>query len=373
MILPAIPSQGTSDPHAISDLPRPHTERPDPGAFMAECDGAFMVEGLPGPSTSTRDPQRWLFVEPGMWRRVLSASAWAVVVIVLGPSSGQVPAAESRLGPASGYEEVEKAAARLDALTVAITGGVEELRASERLNYHRVEGGTAACMAAAGRPYRKRPFVSFYDGFTDADLGYGTGRASIIDSVTEMGRRLVLNEIAYARMERAGLANPAGAGVAPADVDTLNRCTAQFQHRSYGDIDPPPGAYELANSLDMELGEAIGDDRRTQAAWESYRPCMRARVGEDVPDRSDFLFRPRLPRGEAPVDGRPQSAAWVQGLAAVETAFTADTQCRFRAYLAAMSVVAAHLDSWEQQHRADLDTVRKEWRQRIADTAKLPR
>lgn len=308
-----------------------------------------------------------------MWRQVLSASAWVAVVIVLGPCSGQVPAAESGPGPAYGNQEVEKTAARLDALTVAITGGVEELRASERLNYHRVEGGTAACMAAAGRPYRKRPFASFYDGFTDADLGYGTGRASIIDSVTEMGRRLVLNEIAYARMERAGLARPAGADVAPGDVGTLNRCTAQFQHRSYGDIDPPPGAYELANSLDMELGEAVGDDRQTQAAWESYRPCMRARVGEDVPDRSDFLFRPRLPRAEAPVDGRPQSAAWVHGLAAVETAFTADTQCRFPAYLAAMRIVAAHLDGWEQQHRADLDTIRKAWRQRVADAAQLPR
>ena len=137
---------------------------------------------------------------------------------------------------------MEKAAVRLDALTVAITGGVEELRASERLNYHRVESGTAACMAATGRPYRKRPFVSLYDGFTDADLGYGTGRASIIDSVTELGRRLVLNDIAHARMEQAGLANPAGAGVTPDDVDTLNRCTAQFQHRAYDDIDPPPGA-----------------------------------------------------------------------------------------------------------------------------------
>jgi hypothetical protein len=164
-----------------------------------------------------------------MWRRVLSASAWAVVVIVLGPSSGRVPAVERGSGPASGNQEVAKAAAWLDALMVEITGGVEELRASERLNYHRVEGGAAACMAAAGRPYRKRPFVSFYDGFTDADLGYGTGRASIIDSVTEMGRRLVLNEIAYTRMERAGLANPAGAGVAPDDSATFNRCTAQFQ------------------------------------------------------------------------------------------------------------------------------------------------
>ncbi|GAA0904727.1 hypothetical protein Vau01_098540 [Virgisporangium aurantiacum] len=308
-----------------------------------------------------------------MWRRALSAAAWAAVIIVLGSSSGRVPAAESGSRPAFGNQEVEKVAARLDALTVAITGGVEELRASERLNYHRVEGGIAACMAAAGRPYRKRPFVSRYDEFTDADLGYGTGRASIIDSVTEMGRRLVLNEIAYTRMERAGLANPAGAGVAPDGVDTLNRCTAQFQHRAYGDIDPPPGAYELANSLDMELGEAVGGDRRTQTAWESYRPCMRARVGEDVQDRSDFLFRPRLPRGEAPIDGRPQSAAWARGLAALEAAFAADTQCRFPAYLAAMRVVAAHLDGWERRHRAELDAIREAWRQRVADVAHLPR
>jgi hypothetical protein len=100
---------------------------------------------------------------------------------------------------------------------------------------------------------------------------------------------------------------------------------------------------------------------------------MRARVSEDVPNRSDFLFRPRLPRGEAPVDGRPQSAAWAQGLAAQETAFTTDTQCRLPAYLAAMAVVAAHLDDWEQQHRADPDTVRTAWRQRVADAAQLPR
>lgn len=307
-----------------------------------------------------------------MWRRVLSVSAWVVVIIVLGPSSGRVPAVDSGPGLPPGDQQVQKAAARLDALTVAITGGVEELRASERLNYHRVEGGTAACMAAAGRPYRKAPFVSLYDGFTDADLGYGTGRASILDSVTEMGRRQVLNEIAFARLERAGLLGSPGA-VAPDDVDTLNRCTAPFDHRRYHDVDPPAGAYELVDSIGLELGPAIGGDRQALSAWESYRPCMQARVGEDVADRSDFLFRPRLPRGEAPLDGRPPSPAWAQGLAAVEAAFRADAECRLPAYEAAMRVVAAHLDGWEQTHRAELDAIRTAWLLRVTDAAHLPR
>ena len=100
---------------------------------------------------------------------------------------------------------------------------------------------------------------------------------------------------------------------------------------------------------------------------------MRARVGEDVQDRSDFLFRPRLPRGEAPVDGRPHSAAWAKGLAALEAAFRADAQCRLPAYRAAMRVVAPHLDGWEQRHRAELDAVRQAWRQRVADATRLPR
>src|SRR5688572_424729 len=89
-----------------------------------------------------------------------------VAVVVAGPSPARTPYDSS---------DVAATAARLDALKLSITGTVEELRASERLNYLRVEGGVAECMRVAGRAYRKAPFASFYDGFTDADLGYGTG------------------------------------------------------------------------------------------------------------------------------------------------------------------------------------------------------
>src|SRR5689334_10260396 len=98
--------------------------------------GIFLYGNRTTP-TSARCRRRGVFVGYGMWRRVLSAAAWAVMVIVSGPSSGPIPAAPSWSG-----HEVEKAAQRLDALMVAILGNVEELRASERLNYHRVEGGT---------------------------------------------------------------------------------------------------------------------------------------------------------------------------------------------------------------------------------------
>lgn len=190
-----------------------------------------------------------------------------------------------------------RTAARLDALTVAITGDAEELRASEVLNYHRVEGGVAACMAAAGKPYRRAPFVSFYADFTDAGLGYGTGSGTVVDSVTERGRRLVRNEIAAARLARAGFAGAGWTGAGPGDIETLNRCRAPYEHRSYHEIDPPPGAYELAGF--GELLEAVSRDRRVADAYRGYGPCMRARLGYDVVDRTDFLSRPRLPRDRA--------------------------------------------------------------------------
>jgi hypothetical protein len=309
------------------------------------------------------------------------ALAWVAVVLVLGPSSGRAPAVGVeavgvQAGPATPEmlpPLVERTAARLDALTVAITGSVEELRASEVVNHRRVEGGVAACMAAAGRRYQQLPFVSFYDGFTDADLGYGTGRATVLDSVTEGGRRLVLNMTATARLARAGVT---GAGVrvtpgAPVDVDAFNRCRAPYGHRSYLDIDPPAGAYELSDF--SEILRAVSRDRDVSAAWQRYPTCMRDRFGHDVSDRSDFLFRVLLSPQDAPVDGQPPNAAWARGLAELRATFAADVECRFPAYLAAMRVVAAELDAWEHRHRAELDTVRAAWRQRVADAAALPR
>lgn len=302
-----------------------------------------------------------------MWRRILSVTAWVAVLAVLGPGGG-APAADGR---GSRPADVAGAAARLDALTVAITGSVAELRASELLGYHRVEGGVAACMAEAGRPYRKQPFVSAYGGFTDADVGYGAGRATIIDSVTEHGRRLILNELNQARIERAGQGPIGVSHVAPADVDTYNRCAAPYGHRSYRDFDPPPGAYELAGF--GEILDAVGADAEVAAAYAAYRPCMRRTTGEDVADRGDFLFRPRLTRAAAPGDGQPSGAAWERGLAAVEAAFAADAECRLPAYREAMRVVAANLDAWETRHRAELATIREGWEQRVTEAERLPR
>ena len=292
-------------------------------------------------------------------------------LLAVGPSGGPAPAAhvEARLAARSVLPpEVERAAARLDALTIAITGGVAELRASEVVNYHRVEGGVAACMAAAGRAYQRLPLVSRYAEFTDADLGYGTGRASILDSVTEGGRRLVRNEIAAARMARAGVYGPRSV---PVDAAALNRCTAPYEHRPYVDIDVPAGAYELAEFT--ELLEAVGRDPDVLAGWQRYGPCMRERLGVDVEDRSEFLFRPRLPYGAAPVDGEPPSAAWTRGVAELTEAFAIDAQCRLPSYIPAMRVVAATVDGWEQRHQAELDRIRAEWRQRVAQAERLPR
>ena len=129
-------------------------------------------------------------------------------------------------GPAGSV--LASAAARLDNLQRSITGNLAELRASEELNYRRVEGGTRLCMRAAHRPYRQLAFVSFYRDFTNADLGYGIGQASVFDSMTEGGRRMVLNELAYARLQQAGNLDRK---VAPADAAALNRCRARYQHR----------------------------------------------------------------------------------------------------------------------------------------------
>ena len=145
--------------------------------------------------------------------------------------------------------DLEAAAARLDALSLSITGNLSELRATEVLNYRRVEGGIADCMRTHGRRYSPLPFVDFYQDFTDADLGYGNGRASIVDSLTAGTRRFELNEYAGVRLRRAGITDPP---IKAEGVDVFNGCTAPFEHRNYLDIDPPAGAYQLA-----ELGDVL--------------------------------------------------------------------------------------------------------------------
>jgi hypothetical protein len=146
--------------------------------------------------------------------RVIRATATLVLIVVAGSSSSAVRPGDDAL--------ITRTAARLDALNISIYGSAEELRAAERVNYHRIEDGTAACMRAAGRAYRSVPFEPFYRDFTDADVGYGTGRASVVDSLTEHGRRLVRNEEASARVWRA----EAERVVADADVEAFNTCTA---------------------------------------------------------------------------------------------------------------------------------------------------
>jgi len=268
--------------------------------------------------------------------------------------------------PAPGAPDLAATAARLDALEIAITGNVAELRAAQLLNHHRVEGGVAACMKAAGRPYQPAPYVDRYQDFTDADLGYGTGRASVIDSLTAGGRRIVLNELGFARLHRAGaLDRRAG----PGDAEVLNGCTAAYQHRLYHDIEPPAGAYELASFQD--LLETVGKDPAVVAAMRPYRTCMKQRHGYTVTDRSDFLFAQRLNRADAPIEGQPPLPAWTRGVAEIDAVFAADADCRRPAYEVAMALVAGLLDAWEDRHRQQLDAIRAEWRQRIADAAKL--
>jgi hypothetical protein len=135
------------------------------------------------------------------------------------------------------------------------------------------------------------------------------------------------------------------------------------------DIEPPPGAYELLH-FDSLVLPPTGE---LAAAVAAYRPCMKDRYGYDVDDRSDFLFRPRINRADAPVDGRPANAAWTRGVAEIDAAFAADADCRRLAYIVAMRRLATVLDGWERHHRAELDTIRAAWRQRVADAEHLPR
>lgn len=289
------------------------------------------------------------------WRLTAVVSWMVVLVAVAAPAAG--PAAERR-APL----DLAATVARLDALTISITGDLAELRASEVLNYHRVVGGTARCMRAHGRPFRKPPFVDFYRDFTDADLGYGNGRATIIDSLTAGTRRFELNDHAFARLARAGVYDT---GVRPEDVDVLNGCTAPFDHRPYVGADLPAGAYALTTFEDLLA--PVYQDPAVAAAWRRYDACMKDRHGYVVgADRSDFLFKPRA-------TDAPGSETWRRGLAEMRAVFAADVDCRRPAYVAAMRVVAQRLDAWERKHRPELLSIRREWRGRVAAAANLPR
>jgi hypothetical protein len=279
------------------------------------------------------------------------------------------------VSPAPGRNSPERAdiaatAARLDALHVRIAGNRTELQASELLNYHRIEGGVAACIRAAGRVYGVRPFVSRYHGFTDADLGFGSGSGSVFDSITDQGRRSILNSLAGARLARAGVLDSWGS-VRPADSTTLNRCTAPYQHRLYPDVDPPAGVYRL--STFPGLLDPVQRDPAVVAAMRPYRGCMKQRYGYDVTERTDFLFAPRISHQDAPIGGRPPAPAWTRGVKQIRAAFAADVDCRLPAYRIAMRLLAPRLDDWERQHRSELDTVRAAWQQRVIQARDLPR
>ncbi|MFI7546226.1 hypothetical protein [Actinoplanes sp. NPDC049599] len=289
------------------------------------------------------------------------ALTWlAVASLLTVPASAE--SASSRAGLAA-------TAARLDALHRRVSGNRAERRASELLSYHQIEGGVAACMRAAGKTYRVAPFVSRYDLFTDADLGYGTGSGSVFDSITGRGRSVILNELAGARFARAGLLTwwdslPA------ADVPAHNRCTARFQHRTYPDYEPPAGVNRFSGFAD--LFAPVVRDPAVIAALRPYRGCMKQRYGYDVDERTDFLFRPRISYRDAPLDGRPPTAAWTRGVREVRAAFAADVDCRLPAYRIAMRLLAPRLGPWERWHREELDSIHRAWRQRVIQARDLP-
>ncbi|MBB2947034.1 hypothetical protein FB565_006802 [Actinoplanes lutulentus] len=292
-----------------------------------------------------------------MKSRLVAVVSWILVL-----AGGSAPAAPPRGAGESRFDLVA-AAARLDALHISIAGDLAELRATQLLNYHRVEGGTAECMRAHGRPYNKLPYADFYRDFTDADLGYGNGRATIVDSLTAGTRRFELNEYAGVHLRQAGVTDDVP--VRPEDVGVLNGCRSPYEYRSYLDVDPPAGAYELAAFEDMLA--PVYRDRTVVDAWRGYDDCMRSRHGYDVgDDRSDFLFAWRF-------EGVPDSPEWRRGLAEMKAIFAADVDCRRPAYTAAMRLVDQRLDAWKEKHRSELLAIRREWRNRVAAAAKLPR
>jgi hypothetical protein len=297
-----------------------------------------------------------------MRRKCFMVLAWlAIALLVVSPV------------PGSGSPEPEDIAAtagRLDALHVRIAGNRAELQASELLNYHRVEGGVAACMRAAGNPYRIPPFLSRYDEFTDADLGFGSGRGSVFDSITDRGRRGILNELAAARFARVGLLDSPRGLIRPADAQALNGCTDPYQHQSYSDSEPPPGVYELSEF--PGLLDVVARDPAVIEAMRPYRACMKDRYGYHVVERTDFLYAPRVSYRDAPVAGRPPAAAWTRGVRQIQAAFDADIDCRLPAYRIAMRLLAPRLSAWERQHRTEIDAVRAAWKQRVAQARNLP-
>ncbi|GAA1648102.1 hypothetical protein [Actinoplanes couchii] len=257
-------------------------------------------------------------------------------------------------------------AAQLDKLAIEIGGNLDERKAVELLNYHRVEGGVADCMQAAKRPYVPVPYVSFFDIFSPKDLGYGDSRATIVDSLTSHGRRLVLNQLAIARLERAGAIQRRAA---KADVPVLNKCAAAFQNRGYHDFEPPAGVMELGDFSDL-LAPVQGDPS-VVAAMAGYQNCMKQRHGFTVPDRSDFLLTPRLDRRFAPLPGKPATLKWRTGLLAIDKAYKADADCRRPAYEAAMTLLADRIPEWRADNRDKLFAVRAGWRKAVTEAKKL--
>ena len=104
---------------------------------------------------------------------------------------------------------------------------------------------------------------------------------------------------------------------------------------------------------------------------QAYRACMKPRYGHDVTDRSDFLFKPRITRTDAPIDGWPPNAAWRRGRPRSRPPSPPEVDCRLPTYRVAMKLVADGLDAWDGLHRAELDAVRAGWRKRVADAALL--
>lgn len=262
--------------------------------------------------------------------------------------------------------DVATTAAQLDELEIDITGNVAERKAAELLNYHRVEGGIADCMRAAGRGYRQLPYVSYYDDFTDADLGIGNGRGTVVDSMTQHGRRLVLNETALARLARAGVLKRK---VAPADQAALDTCAAPFQNRGYHDFAPPAGVTELSGL--QELLDPVHRDPAVVKAMTGYQACMKQRYGFTVKERAGFLFAPRLDRRYAPLPGKPVNPRWRKGVTTVDKVFTADAECRRTAYQAGMTLLAKNIGPWKEKNRDKIFAIRAGWRKTVSDAERL--
>ncbi|MFG1603438.1 hypothetical protein [Actinoplanes sp. NPDC049265] len=258
-----------------------------------------------------------------MGRRWWTLPVWLLVVAA---ASAPAPA------PARPFD-VAVAAARLDDLHRRIYGDLEEVRAAERLNFHRIEGGIAACMRAHSRPYRMPPFASFYRDFTDADLGYGTGRMSLIDSLTAGPRRYVLNERAYARLPHPKVRRQ--------DMAVFQGCADRFGGQGYTSVPPPGGWNAVPDVSDILL--AVVRDPGVAAAMRDYPGCMKVKYGYAVGVREDFLM--------PGVD--------------MDARYAADADCRRPAYLLAMRIVDQRLGPWEAEHRTRLDAIRRGWRERV--------